>query len=118
MLLENNNASSSDLSPELLPIDKEHPRAFVAQNADDPAAHPQNSLVYSRALLGVGQTPTLHLYPTGGHGFGLCQRFAKFEEVCDWTQAMRRFLQDRGAAPGFPKSRDAPPCARVTLTEK
>ena len=42
----------------------------------------------------------MHLYPTGGHGFALCQQFAKFEEVCDWPKAAQRFLQGHGFAPG------------------
>jgi len=111
MLLEANNKSSTALAPELADIQKDHPVTFFAQNQDDPAAYVQNSLQYNLKLLAAGAPmSSTHLYPTGGHGFGLCQSFKTFQEVCDWPQAARRFLQDHGAAPGFPTSRNAQPC--------
>ena len=110
-VLLNNDKDSTKLAPELSGLDSDHPPSFFAQNADDPAALPQGTLQYSVQLLShKAPPPTVHIYPKGGHGFGLCQTFKQFEEVCDWTEAARRFVQDQGAAPGFPKSRYAPPC--------
>jgi len=110
-LLLNNNASSTSLSPELDDIEKDHPPSFFCQCTDDTTAKPQGSLLWNAKLLAAGAPPpTTHLYPKGGHGFGLCQTMKTFEEVCDWDQAAKRFMQGLGHAPGFPTSRNAPPC--------
>ena len=43
------------------------------QNLDDPVAYPEDSLMYARALLLAGAAPgAVHMYPKGGHGFGVC----------------------------------------------
>lgn len=111
-LLRDDNVSATDVAPELDDIQKDHPPAFFGQCTDDKTAKPQGSLLWNVKLLAAGAAPpTTHLYPKGGHGFGLCQTMKGFEEVCDWTQAARRFLQGLGMAPGFPTSRNALPCA-------
>ena len=51
----------------------------------------------------------LHLYPRGGHGFGLCQASTKFEQCCEWPLAAQRFLQAMGFAPNLPSA----PCTGV-----
>ena len=85
---------------------------FVISAQDDPCAFVQNTLQYNLHLMKAGAPmSTTHLFPKGGHGFGLCQGFKTFQQVCDWPQAARRFLQDIGAAPGFPASPFAPACA-------
>ena len=59
----------------------------------------------------VGRTPAsaLHLYPTGGHGFGLCQGSTIYHQCCDWPLHAQRFLQALGMAPHLPSS----PCTGV-----
>eukprot|EP00656_Telonema_subtile_P011369 TRINITY_DN15604_c0_g1_i1.p2 TRINITY_DN15604_c0_g1~~TRINITY_DN15604_c0_g1_i1.p2 ORF type:complete len:122 (-),score=19.41 TRINITY_DN15604_c0_g1_i1:109-474(-) len=102
-LLKNNDKWSTDLSPELQPMDNAHPVSFFAQNSDDATAYVQNTLQYNLKLMAAGApNPTTHIYPKGGHAFGLCQGVKSFEQVCDWPLAARRFVQDIGVAPGFP----------------
>lgn len=90
-------------------IDADHPVSLFVQNQDDTTAPPQGSLAYNAKLLGVNApTPTMHLYNRGGHGFGLCQTFNKWQEVCDWPKVVQRFLQDHGFAPGWPSDKPEP----------
>merc|ERR1712003_458944 len=101
-LLKNNDKKSTDLAPELADIRKDHPPSFFCQNSDDHTAWVQGTLQYNVKMLAAGAPdPTTHIYPKGGHGFGLCQGMA-FQEVCDWPYAAKRFVQDLGVAPGFP----------------
>jgi acetyl esterase/lipase len=52
------------------PISKETPPAFLAHAGDDPVT-PESSLFYYLALKRAGVPAELHIYSTGGHGFGL-----------------------------------------------
>ena len=50
----------------------------------------------------------LHLYPTGGHGYGRCTMPGISRgEVCTWPDRGQLFLQTLGVAPQ--KQLDAPP---------
>jgi len=80
------------------------PPSLFIHNQDDPTAPVQGSLAYFTKLQAVkAAPPALHAFPSGGHGFGLCQTFSQYEEVCDWPKVAQRFLQDRGYAPGWPQ---------------
>ena len=83
---------------------KEHLVSAFLQNEDDGAAPVQGTLAYVQRVLSVGGNPTssVHVYPHGGHGFGLCQGLDAWQEMCDWPKAAQRFLQDHGMAPGWP----------------
>jgi acetyl esterase/lipase len=61
--------SDDTLSPELT-VDKETPPTFLIMTEDDPI-RVENVLVYTRALKKSGVAAELHVYPTGGHGYGL-----------------------------------------------
>jgi len=52
------------------PISKETPPAFLAHAYDDPVT-PESSLFYFLALKRASVPAELHVYSTGGHGFGL-----------------------------------------------
>jgi acetyl esterase/lipase len=52
------------------PISKETPPAFLAHAGDDPVT-PESSLFYYLALKRASVPAELHIYSTGGHGFGL-----------------------------------------------
>lgn len=52
------------------PISKETPPAFLAHAYDD-GVTPESSLFYFLALKRAGVPAELHIYSTGGHGFGL-----------------------------------------------
>eukprot|EP00040_Diaphanoeca_grandis_P024956 m.137882 g.137882 ORF g.137882 m.137882 type:complete len:348 (-) comp29955_c1_seq2:30-1073(-) len=119
-LLLNNNASSMVLAPEVSNVSALTPPVFIAQNEDDPSAHVENSLMfYYKLKQSAHRTPVsaMHLYPKGGHGFGLCQTTGPgpdhgppgFLECCDWPLAAQRFLQNKNLASGLPTS----PCTGV-----
>lgn len=54
--------------PEQVHVDV--PPTFLAHASDDKVVPPENALRYYRALVGDNVPASLHIYPTGGHGFG------------------------------------------------
>eukprot|EP00038_Savillea_parva_P008319 m.176181 g.176181 ORF g.176181 m.176181 type:complete len:368 (-) comp14121_c0_seq1:171-1274(-) len=114
MLLPNNKPApwgqNYSLSPDFAgQVDANHPISLFVQNLDDGTAPPQGTLTYASDLLAVkAPTPTIHLYNKGGHGFGMCQTFPTYLEVCDWPKAAQRFLQDHGFAMGWPQGHPEP----------
>lgn len=57
------------------------PRAFMVLSDDDTAVVPANSIGYYQALHKAGVPSGLHIYPTGGHGWGYHQTFKYHHEV-------------------------------------
>jgi acetyl esterase/lipase len=57
------------LAPEIK-VDSHTPPAFVTMTEDDPV-HVENAYGYSLALKNAHVSAELHIYPTGGHGYGL-----------------------------------------------
>ncbi len=51
-------------------VNKLTPRAFIAFSDDDKAVPPHNGTFYYTALHNLGIPASLHIYPTGGHGWG------------------------------------------------
>lgn len=66
------------------------PPTFIALAADDKTVNPMNSMLYAEQLLKNKVPVSLHLYPTGGHGFG-------FKDTCpykrQWTEELERWLR-------------------------
>ena len=66
------------------------PPTFMALACDDKTVNPMNSMLYAEALLKNKVPVSLHLYPTGGHGFG-------FKDTCpykrQWTEELERWLR-------------------------
>lgn len=58
-----------EIDPALKPL-PETPPTFLLQNEDD-NVHVENALVYYRALKDAKVPAEMHLFATGGHGFGL-----------------------------------------------
>ena len=71
-------------------VDALTPRAFIVLSADDKTVNPLNSLEYVRALLANKVPVTLHMYPTGGHGWGYREDFAFKRE---WTGELESWLR-------------------------
>lgn len=63
-------AEGDTLHPELAVVRDRTPPTFIAMPQDDPV-RVQNALAYYIALHKAGVPAELHLYPTGGHGYGL-----------------------------------------------
>jgi acetyl esterase/lipase len=82
---------SDQLSPELR-AGPNVPPAFLAQTEDDPV-RVENSLAYYAALKAAKVPVEMHLYPTGGHGYGL--RPSK-DAVATWPARAEEWLRQLG----------------------
>ncbi|PZR19171.1 MAG: alpha/beta hydrolase [Flavobacterium psychrophilum] len=60
----------SQYSNELL-VTPDTPKAFLIHSADDGAVPVENSIVYYQALLKNKIYGEMHIYPLGGHGYGM-----------------------------------------------
>jgi acetyl esterase/lipase len=67
------------------------PPTFLVQTEDDPV-HVENSLVYFRALKDAKVPVEMHLFTTGGHGYGLR---ASEEPVTTWPKLAEAWLRSR-----------------------
>jgi hypothetical protein len=88
-----------------LSITRETPSMFIVQAEDDPV-HCDNALLLFLALKQArAPLSELHVYPTGGHGFGLCSHG---EDVCSWPKRAQMYLEQTRIIPGDPRV-DPPP---------
>lgn len=74
------------------------PPALLLLSDDDAGVPPVNSLLYYQALKDHGVRASMHIYPSGGHGWGFGDRFPY---KADWQRAvmdwLRRFAASGGA---------------------
>ena len=68
-------------------VTAETPRAFLILSGDDRAVPPANSVNYYTALRANGIPAALHIYPTGGHGWGFSDSFSYHDQVLDELSA-------------------------------
>jgi len=85
------NLIGADAAPELerahsphLHITAEAPPTFLLHAEDDPAVPVENTLLLREALRARGVATETHLFPDGGHGFGL--RLARGLSVEHWPE--------------------------------
>jgi len=76
-----------------LQVTQDTPPAFIIHSLDDGAVSFQNSICYAVALREHGVPCELHLYESGGHGYGL-GRSANTES--SWPEACRKWLEMKG----------------------
>jgi acetyl esterase/lipase len=67
------------------------PQAFIVLCDNDKVVSPQNSIRYYQALQKNGVQTELHIYPTGGHGWGISNGF-KYK--AQWTDALKFWLTE------------------------
>lgn len=67
------------------------PQAFIMLSADDGAVPPANGIHYFEALLQHQVPATLHVYPTGGHGWGFRDAFTYKRQ---WTSELEKWLRE------------------------
>lgn len=79
------------VAPEL-PVSTNTPPTFIAIAQDDPV-RVENALGYSAALQKMKVPFELHVFPTGGHGYGL-RRTA--EPITRWPELAGDWLKERG----------------------
>ena len=77
-------------------VTKETPRAFIVYSDDDKVVPPANGVNYYLALNKKGVPSVLHIYPTGGHGWGIREDFLYKSEVQnELTSWLRSFKAPR-----------------------
>jgi acetyl esterase/lipase len=76
-----------------LQVGKQTPPAFLIHSIDDNAVPVQNSINYAMALKRFNIPCELHIYETGGHGYGL-GRSSGTEST--WPNACQKWLKARG----------------------
>jgi acetyl esterase/lipase len=81
------------LNPDV-PVSAHTPPQLIVQNEDDPVDSINNSLVYYIALQKAGVPAEIHIYPKGGHAFGLRHDPAK--PATDWPRLAERWLRTIG----------------------
>ncbi len=75
-----------------LHVTAQTPPTFLVHAEDDPAVPVTNSLVFYQACLRHGVPVEMHLYPKGGHGFGLNNATTTDR----WTDRLRNWLDANG----------------------
>ena len=75
-----------------LQVSAQTPPTFLVHAQDDKTVPVNNSIVFYQACLRHGVPAELHLYPRGGHGFGLNNKTTKDL----WTDRLRNWLDANG----------------------
>lgn len=75
-----------------LQVTAKTPPAFLVHASDDDAVKPQNSIVFYLALIKNKVAAEMHLYESGGHGFGLNLK-NKNEQ---WMERCKNWMQNHG----------------------
>jgi acetyl esterase/lipase len=73
-------------------VSAQTPPTFLVHAQDDKSVPVQNSLAFYQACTRRGVPAELHLYPKGGHGFGLHNKTTPD----DWTERLRNWLEANG----------------------
>ncbi len=70
-------------------IDDNTPPAFIVHCDDDKSVSPINSTLYYNKLKEHGVDASLHIYPSGGHGWGTMESFKYHKE---WRETLAHWL--------------------------
>jgi len=81
---------NDSVRPEL-PVVSDTPQTFIAMSQDDPV-RVENVLGYATALQKAKVPMELHIYPTGGHGYGLRRTT---EDVTTWPARLGDWMKSR-----------------------
>jgi acetyl esterase/lipase len=71
-------------------VSPDTPPTFLVHAGDDKSVPVGNSLAYYQACINNGVAVEMHLYPGGGHGFGLYNKTT----ADDWTERLTHWLQN------------------------
>ncbi len=86
------NKAGDALLPEFIVAKGDTPPSFIAMAEDDPV-HVENAVQYYLALKNAGVPAEMHLYPTGGHGYGLRRTS---DDVTTWPDRVADWLKTGG----------------------
>ena len=100
---------TTELSPEIR-VTPQTPPCFFAHAGDDRVS-PENSVAMYLALKRAGVPAELHIYASGGHGFGLRPTG---KPAATWPKRCEEWLRDTGGSQGWhrPRAIDCPGLAR------
>lgn len=76
-----------------LHVTADTPPAFIFHSHDDPIVDPRNSIDFYVACLQAGVAAELHIFPRGGHGYGLG---AEESSEAQWPALCARWLEKNG----------------------
>jgi acetyl esterase/lipase len=76
-------------------VDAQMPPTFILQAANDKSSPPDGAAVLYRSLLAAQVPAEIHIYETGGHGFGMKPQ-ADGGVVGDWPARTLEWLKTRG----------------------
>jgi acetyl esterase/lipase len=76
-----------------LQVNRQTPPAFLVHSIDDNTVPVQNSINYALALMKYHIPCELHIYETGGHGYGLGK---SADTESSWPEACEKWLKARG----------------------
>jgi len=93
-----NTTKDFELNP-YVPVTSQTPPTFLVQAEDDPVDTVNNSLVYYIALKKAGVPVEMHLYPHGGHAFGLRRTDLP---ITRWPELVEMWLGTIGMIPNSP----------------
>lgn len=88
---QNANSELSNFYSAELNVTKETPPTFLAHATDDKGVPVENSLMFYQALKDHNVPVEMHLYPKGGHGFGLALGIPETES---WTDRCIDWLRN------------------------
>lgn len=72
-----------------LQVSAQTPPAILILSADDSLVKPDNSLLYFKALRTMDVPAEMHIYPTGGHGWGMHDNFTYRKQ---WRAELENWL--------------------------
>jgi acetyl esterase/lipase len=108
----NADDTRTTLTPTLTPR-ADTPPTFLLQAENDPV-HVENALLYFRALKDAGVPAELHIYPTGGHGFGVHPVDSPEEHwtllATIWLRSIKMLPPRNNSATSWQPSPAAVPC--------
>lgn len=91
------NLISAEPKPEMVDefsnekhVNAQTPPAIMILSADDGTVDPKNSIEYYYALRSAKVSASLHIYPSGGHGYGIGDYFPY---KAQWTSEVSRWLE-------------------------
>jgi acetyl esterase/lipase len=91
----NGEKTTESVAPEVA-VTSRTPKTFIVQ-AEDDKSFIRGTLIYYRTLLEAGVSAEIHVYPLGGHGYGL--RPGQ-NEVTNWPKRAQVWMRSQGIIPG------------------
>jgi acetyl esterase/lipase len=74
-----------------LQVTSQTPPAIIFCSSDDRTVIPDHAIRYYKALIDYKISASLHIYPTGGHGWGFKDEFSYKRQ---WTGELEKWLRE------------------------